>query len=976
MIKAICQLSLIIALASTPAIARAQTGIPFAPQGGAYLTTRTNSNLPNAVSLGALGSNGLLKVTIVSNVATPAVAVAGTDYITPGGTNTFTALNTFGANLRILNGGGDSMTLTPIGATSTSDFTATIALGGFFNVKASTTTMLSVEGTDTVYFPHTIEVANGIKVDGSTSGVATLVAPATAGTTTLTLPTPASGSTDTLVGQSQIVGQVSNTPETLVDANTGYNYTLYIPPGYNTTTGLVVVSFHRTGDNHLIEMGVGHNPNTGTQDPPGEDWGGPTWMQLADIHKFAVICPQLQFSSFNSNLGVMQADLAAMRSILTSLKNQGRISLSLPYVTGHSSGSTLAFVEAIYFPSEVNGCIMRHTTPISASSIAGATTTLAQFNQIVTRNFDLNGNDTGATGQSYDYATSNAAKALSILGINGRWDQPSPGIRYHQSFRYTMLALQAAGYTIDSTTAGIVQRVYSAPTDDDVETADYYPYFLHSKHRGDRELAAAWIVGQKKHFIMPDDEGAFASTAPTATLGATVPGATYMHGVNQTVLDPYNTSVTITDNGAAGGSGNIKLLDFPSGNITILGATTDLTITRGNTNISATASNLVSVGTAQAGSDNATLTDTEADIAPSLTTAMTAGVSTSKGKSHSSQIKNVGGTSSTTSAYLNIAIPDADISASSTVTVTGTIRITWVNNGPVSSTDTNTVDPATANLVFAGPTSGGAAAPSFRSLVAADVPTLNQNTTGSAASLSVSGQSGLLSVTGLASTNRIKTVRDAADTVLELGGSYTPTGTWTNMILATPNLGTPSAINLTNGTALPAASITAGALTSGMTAATQSTGDNSTKLATTAYMDANLPTQAILWPPAHQLSGGAMGQNISGSFEFCGPFNQNTGSNGDWFEQTVLLRPGTYSLIIHGNTHTISPKVDWTINGTSVLAGDDWYGGSYAAAIHTQTGITVTGGKTTLRGTVNGKNASSIGYNYYQTYILLIRTGN
>ncbi|MCK9281959.1 MAG: hypothetical protein M0P71_15145 [Melioribacteraceae bacterium] len=57
-------------------------------------------------------------------------------------------------------------------------------------------------------------------------------------------------------------------------------------------------------------------------------------------------------------------------------------------------------------------------------------------------------------------------------------------------------------------------------------------------------------------------------------------------------------------------------------------------------------------------------------------------------------------------------------------------------------------------------------------------PTLNQSTTGSAASLSISGKVGLMSFTGLEGTNRIKTVRDAADTILELGGSYTPTGTW------------------------------------------------------------------------------------------------------------------------------------------------------------------------------------------------------
>ncbi len=88
-------------------------------------------------------------------------------------------------------------------------------------------------------------------------------------------------------------------------------------------------------------------------------------------------------------------------------------------------------------------------------------------------------------------------------------------------------------------------------------------------------------------------------------------------------------------------------------------------------------------------------------------------------------------------------------------------------------------------------------------------PTLNQNSTGSAASLSVAGQSGLMTVTGLTSTNRAKTVRDAADTILELGGSYTPTGTWTSLTMVTPVLGTPASGNLSNCTSLPVSGITA-----------------------------------------------------------------------------------------------------------------------------------------------------------------------
>lgn len=121
-----------------------------------------------------------------------------------------------------------------------------------------------------------------------------------------------------------------------------------------------------------------------------------------------------------------------------------------------------------------------------------------------------------------------------------------------------------------------------------------------------------------------------------------------------------------------------------------------------------------------------------------------------------------------------------------------------------------------ASQLLVGNAGGTAYAPvslsgpvSITSAGVSSVSTLNQNTTGSAASLSVSGQTGLVTVTGLASTSRVKTVRDAADTLLELGGSYTPTGTWTNMTLVTPALGTPSALVLTNATGLPAAAMPA-----------------------------------------------------------------------------------------------------------------------------------------------------------------------
>lgn len=116
------------------------------------------------------------------------------------------------------------------------------------------------------------------------------------------------------------------------------------------------------------------------------------------------------------------------------------------------------------------------------------------------------------------------------------------------------------------------------------------------------------------------------------------------------------------------------------------------------------------------------------------------------------------------------------------------------------------------------------------------------------AALSVAGQTGLITLTGIASTSRIKTVRDAADTLLELGGSYTPTGTWTNMTFVNPALGTPASGVITNLTGTCAACTANSATTAvnlsgtpalpnGTTGTTQSAKSNDTKLATDAYVD-------------------------------------------------------------------------------------------------------------------------------------------
>ena len=81
-----------------------------------------------------------------------------------------------------------------------------------------------------------------------------------------------------------------------------------------------------------------------------------------------------------------------------------------------------------------------------------------------------------------------------------------------------------------------------------------------------------------------------------------------------------------------------------------------------------------------------------------------------------------------------------------------------VSGSPVtgSGTLTATLNSETANTFFAAP-NGSAGTPTFRALVAADVPTLNQNTTGTAASVTSATQSAITSIPNLATIGTITT---------------------------------------------------------------------------------------------------------------------------------------------------------------------------------------------------------------------------
>ena len=151
--------------------------------------------------------------------------------------------------------------------------------------------------------------------------------------------------------------------------------------------------------------------------------------------------------------------------------------------------------------------------------------------------------------------------------------------------------------------------------------------------------------------------------------------------VHKTVLTLTATPVTMTDAGAAGSHGGVKVYDLPAGVIIRGGCVANLTTAAGSGGIADGAAVVWALGTAAPATDNATLVGTnEADFIASFAGTLTSGAGTFA-KYGEPSATSLDGHTTAIDIFLNAAVPDADSSADDTLTVSGTVTCIWSSSG-------------------------------------------------------------------------------------------------------------------------------------------------------------------------------------------------------------------------------------------------------------------------------------------------------
>lgn len=134
------------------------------------------------------------------------------------------------------------------------------------------------------------------------------------------------------------------------------------------------------------------------------------------------------------------------------------------------------------------------------------------------------------------------------------------------------------------------------------------------------------------------------------------------------------------------------------------------------------------------------------------------------------------------------------------------------------------------------------------------------------------------------------------------------------------------------------------------------------------------PIRATMWmDEALATAGASIAATVETAQSFCFFVAQSVAANGDAFTSSFLIKAGSYTLYVLGQTNTNRGIIDWQIDGVAAITGQDWYSGAEVKNVTKSGAVTVTGsGRHKLTGTVNGKNGSSSAYGYRLTKMWLV----
>jgi hypothetical protein len=291
-----------------------------------------------------------------------------------------------------------------------------------------------------------------------------------------------------------------------------------------------------------------------------------------------------------------------------------------------------------------------------------------------------------------------------------------------------------------------------------------------------------------------------------------------------------------------------------------------------------------------------------------------------------------------------------------------------VTGSPITSSGTLAFSLATqtANQVFAGPTSGGAATPAFRALVAADIPANAANTSGNAATATA-----LASNPTNCSPGNYPLGIDASGNVESCTAAGGGSGTVTTVSVTTAN-GVSGSV--ANATTTPAITLTLGAITPSSVAAVGTvTGSNlsGTNTGDQTTITGNAGTATALAANGANCSAGTLprGVDASGAGEGCAAValasevtgtlaNSSTTATALNTASAIVARDGsgnfaagTITAALTGNASTSTALA---ANGANCSAGSFPLGVDASGASETCTAL-----PTTISGTANEITASA-----------------